>query len=113
MMNHRWSSAKLLRVEPDGTKVYRKNNKEYRVGGRPKLHTLEEAMTKADEIHRKTGVIVAIEKQPWPGFYPPGGRRAMYRGRKDPRETPEFAEAVRDRRRQGFKAGVKPGPQCL
>ena len=88
--SHHLSTAKLIRVEPDGTKVYRRNNKEYRVGGGP-----------PHELDR--------------GFYPPGGRRAMYRDKKDPRETREFAEAVRERRQRTgvmFRA-VKPGPQSL
>jgi hypothetical protein len=85
--NHRLSTAKLIRVEPDGTKVYHKNNKEYRV-------------TEA------TGPA---------GFYPPGGRAEMYRGRKDPRTTREFAEGVRERRQRTgvMYRAVKPGPQSL
>lgn len=116
--NHRLSTAKLIRVEPDGTKVYHKNNKEYRVGGHPKPFSLEDAKAKAEEIFQRTGVVVAIEKPeppPWPGFYPPGGRRAMYHDKKDPRTTREFAEHVRERRQRTgtvFRA-VKPGPQSL
>mgnify|MGYP001221640454 CR=1 FL=1 len=85
--NHRLSTAKLIRVEPDGTRVYHKNHKEYRV-------------TQA------TGPT---------GFYPPGGRRAMYRDKVDPRTTREFTEAVQERRQRTgimFRA-VKPGPQSL
>ncbi len=114
--NHRLSTAKLIRVEPDGTRVYHRNNKEYRVGGYQKPFTLEEAKAKAEEIFQRTGVIVAIE-QPTPdsGFYPPGGRRAMYRGKRDPRTTREFAEHVRERRQQTgvMYRAVKPGPQSL
>ena len=115
MIGHRLSRAVLLRVELDGTKVYRKNNKEYRVGGYTKLFSLEGAKARAEEVFQRTGVVVSIEKpvQPCAGFYPPGGRRALYRGTRDPRTTPWFAEAVRERRQQGFRAGVKPGPQQL
>jgi hypothetical protein len=116
-MGHRLSTAVLVRVEPDGTKVYRKNSKEYRVGGYPKPFTLEEAKAKAEEIFQKTGAIVAIEKPapPWPGFYPPGGRRQMYKDKRDPRTTRWFAEAVRERRQQTgvMSQAVKPGPQHL
>ena len=116
--DHRLSTAKLIRVEPDGTKVYRRNNREYRVGGHPKPFSLEDAKAKAEEIFQRTGVIVAIEQPappPWPGFYPPGGRAAMYRGKVDPRETREFAEAVRERRQRTgvMYRAVKPGPQGL
>ena len=83
MLNHRLSTAKLLRVEPDGTHVYLKNNKVLRV---------------------------AQSTQP-AGFYPGGSRAAAYAGKKDPRNDPMFPETVRERRAQGFKAGVKPGPQ--
>lgn len=85
--NNRRSTAKLIRTESDGTKVYRKNNKEYRVGP-------------------VTGQA---------GFYPPGGRAAMYRGKVDPRTTRWFAEAVRERRQQTgvMSRAVKPGPQSL
>jgi len=78
----------LIRVEPDGTHVYRKNNKEYRV-------------TKSTEPT---------------GFYAPfRSRREMYKGRTDPRTTRWFAEAVRERRQTTgcmFRA-VKPGRQHL
>lgn len=86
MLNHRWSSAVLLRVEPDGTKVYCKN-------------------------HR----ILRVTEDHGPGFYPGGSRAAMHRltKSKDVRNTREFAEFVRERRQQGYKAGVKPGPQSL
>ena len=89
MLNHRLSSAVFLRTEADGTLVYRKNGKILRV---------TRAVAKPGELT---------------GFYPPGGRRALYKGAKDQRNTAWFAEAVRDRRRQGFEAGVKPGPQSL
>ena len=86
--NHRLSTAVLIRVEPDGTRVYRKNNKIYNVSP-------------------ATGPA---------GFYPPGGRRAMYpKGTTDPRTTRFFAESVRERRQQTgvmFRA-VSPGPQHL
>lgn len=84
MLNHRWSSAVLLRTEDDGTLIYRKNGK-----------------------------ILRVTRAPSPGFYPPGGRREMYKDKTDPRTTRWFAEAVRERRAQGFNAGVKPGPQQL
>ena len=110
----RWASAVLVRVEADGTKVYRKNYREYRVGGQPKPLSLEEAKAKAEEIFQKTGAIVSIEQSaPWPGFYPPGGRRAMYKGKRDPRTTREFAEFVRERRSQEHRASVQPGPQSM
>jgi hypothetical protein len=113
-MDHRLSTAVLLRVEPDGTKVYRKNHKEYRVGGFPKKFTLEEAKARAEEIFQKTGVVVAIENRDT-SFYPPGGRAEMYRDKRDPRTTREFAEHVRERRQQTgtmFRA-VSPGQQHL
>jgi hypothetical protein len=79
-------SAKLLRVEPDGTKVYRRHHKILRV---------------------------TEGTQPC-GFYAPfHSRRDMYHDKRDPRTTKEFAKAVRDRRQHGFTAGVKPGPQLL
>lgn len=85
--NHRLSTAKLIRVEPDGTKVYIKNHKEFRIGP-------------------ATGPA---------GFYPPGGRAAMYHNKRDPRTTREFAEGVRERRQQigVMYRAVKPGPQRL
>lgn len=84
-LDHHCSKAVLLRVEPDGTRVYRKNHKILRV-------------TKSTESS---------------GHYPPGGRRAMYADKKDPRTTEEFAEFVRERRSRGFRAGVRPGPQSM
>lgn len=77
------TGGRLLRTEPDGTKVIWKNHKVYRIAP---------ATTPA-------------------GFYPGGSRKAAYEGHKDHRNTRWFAEAVRERRQQGFKAGVKPGPQ--
>lgn len=78
----------LIRIEADGTQVYRKNNKEYRVASATKPA----------------------------GFYAPfTSRSAMYKGRTDPRNTKWFAEAVRARRQQVgsmFRA-VNPGPQHL
>jgi hypothetical protein len=84
MLNHWNSKAVLLRTEEDGTLVYRKNHK-----------------------------ILRVTRLPSEGFYPPGGRRALYKDKPDPRNTTWFAEAVRERRQQGFKAGVRPGPQSL
>lgn len=84
MLNHRLSSAVLLRTEEDGTLVYCKNGK-----------------------------ILRVTHATSPGFYPGGSRREMYKDKKDQRTTRWFAEAVRERRAQGFEAGVKPGPQSL
>jgi ribosomal protein L24E len=79
----------LLRVEADGTRVFMKNNKLIRVA--------------PTEVGRS-------------GFYSPFASRAdMYRGRRDPRTTEWFAEAVRERRQRTgtmFRA-VKPGRQHL
>jgi hypothetical protein len=86
MLDHHCSKAVLLRIEPDGTKVYRKNHKILRVA--PSTEPPRPA-----------------------GFYPGGSREAFYKGHKDPRKDPMFPEMVRERRAQGFKAGVKPGPQ--
>jgi hypothetical protein len=85
---HRNSTKVLVGVEPDGTRVYRHNNK----------------------IIRATP---DTRQYPDVGFYPPGGRAALYRGCKDPRNTPEFAEGVRELRSRGKPAGVRPGPQSL
>lgn len=83
MTRHR----QLIRVESDGTKVYRKNNEILRV-----------APTSTD--------------RPSSYYWPFCGRRAFLAGKKDHRETPEFAEHVReDRQRIGCFRAVKPGPQ--
>jgi len=84
MLNHRNSTAVLIRTEEDGTLVYR---------------------------HK--GKILRVARSTSPGFYPPGGRREMYKDAKDQRNTTWYAEAVRERRQQGFKAGVRPGPQSM
>jgi hypothetical protein len=39
-----------------------KDEKKYRVGGHKKKFTLKDAKQKAEEIHKKTGIIVSIEK---------------------------------------------------
>ncbi len=85
---HRNSATVTIRVEPDGTVVSRRNGKIYR--------------TTPD-----------TRQYPDVGFYPPGGRAALYRGRRDPRNTPEFAEAVRELRSRGRRAGVRGGPQSM
>jgi hypothetical protein len=50
---------------------------------------------------------------PSPSFYPSGGRVAMYKGQRDPRNDPEFAGAVRELRSRGKHAGVRTGQQCM
>lgn len=91
MLNHRLSTAVLLRQEEDGTLVYRHKGKILRVSRE------------------------APKPGEFAGFYPGGSRRAMYKMTKgkDHRNTRWFAEAVRERRQLGFKAGVRPGPQSM
>jgi hypothetical protein len=91
MLNHHNSTAVLIRTEDDGTLVYRHKNRIVRVA---------RAVAKPGELT---------------GFYPPGGRRALYKstGGKDQRNTKWYAEAVRERRSKGHRAGVRPGPQSM
>lgn len=47
-------------------------------------------------------------------YWPWGSRAAMYKGRKDPRKDPLFAEFVREDRKAGrlpMRQAVHPGPQ--
>jgi hypothetical protein len=79
---------KLLRIDPDGTRVYWKNNKIYRISP-------------------------ASEPA---GFYAPFHSRAeMYAGRVDPRTTERFADSAREQRQRtgGPTKAVNPGPQHL
>lgn len=81
-------NGKLLRVEPDGTKVIQKNNKIFRIAP-------------------------ATNDRPSSYYWPFCGRRAFLAGRKDHRETPEFAEFVRADRQIGLcgTKAIHPGPQ--
>lgn len=47
-------------------------------------------------------------------YWPWGSRAAMYKGAKDPRKDPKFAEFVREDRQAGrlpMRQAVHPGPQ--
>lgn len=79
-----------IRIEPDGTRVFRYRGK----------------------ICRTAPSTAPSQPRPTSYYSPFCGRQAFLAGRKDHRNTIMFAEIVRDRRqRVGCFRAVKPGPQ--